>query len=133
MFEGFTEFDLVVAETTIHGRLGGSGPPLLLLHGIPETHLMWHRVAPGLARNFTVVATDRRGCGDSGKPESAADHAPYAMRSLARDQVEVMAAFGFDEFAVCGHDRGARCAYRLARTRAAGHRRQAARCAGPAC
>lgn len=114
MFEGFTEFDLEVAETTIHGRRGGSGPPLLLLHGIPETHVMWHRLAPRLAEDFTVVATDLRGYGDSGKPASTADHAPYTKRALARDQVEVMAALGFDAFAICGHDRGARCAYRLA-------------------
>jgi haloacetate dehalogenase len=114
VFDGFTEFDIEVAETTIHGRRGGSGPPLLLLHGMPETHLMWHRLAPRLAQDFTVVATDLRGCGDSGKPASAPDHAPYAMRALARDQVEVMTALGFGAFAVCGHDRGARCAYRLA-------------------
>ena len=114
MFEGFTEFDLEVAETTIHGRRGGNGPPLLLLHGIPETHVMWHRLAPRLAEDFTVVATDLRGYGDSGKPASTADHAPYTKRALARDQVEVMAALGFDAFAICGHDRGARCAYRLA-------------------
>jgi haloacetate dehalogenase len=114
VFDGFTEFDIEVAETTIHGRRGGSGPPLLLLHGMPETHLMWHRLAPRLAQDFTVVATDLRGCGDSGKPASAPDHAPYAMRALARDQVEVMTALGFGAFAVCGHDRGARCAYRMA-------------------
>ncbi len=114
MFEGFTEFDIEVAETMIHGRHGGSGPPLLLLHGIPETHVMWHRIAPRLARDFTVVATDLRGYGDSGKPESAPEHAPYSMRSLARDQIEVMEGLGFDAFAVCGHDRGGRAAYRMA-------------------
>jgi haloacetate dehalogenase len=114
VFEGFEEFDITTTVTTIHGRRGGEGPPLLLLHGIPETHLMWHRVAPDLARRFTVVATDLRGYGDSGKPPSTPDHAPYSMREIARDQVEVMQALGHDRFAVVGHDRGARCAYRLA-------------------
>lgn len=114
MFEGFESFDVDVCGTTIHGRRGGSGPPVLLLHGIPETHLMWHRVAPVLAEEFTVVAADLRGYGGSGTPPSSADHAPYAMRALARDQVEVMARLGYSRFAVAGHDRGARCAYRLA-------------------
>jgi haloacetate dehalogenase len=114
MFDGFTEFDVEVSGTTIHGRQGGTGPPLLLLHGIPETHLMWHRVAPRLAEDFTVVATDLRGHGDSGRPPSAPDHGPHAMRIMARDQLEAMAALGFGRFAVAGHDRGARCAYRLA-------------------
>ncbi|QLY34687.1 alpha/beta hydrolase [Nocardia huaxiensis] len=114
MFDGFSEFDIDVSGTTIHGRCGGSGPPVLLLHGIPETHLMWHRVAPELARHHTVVATDLRGFGASGKPESTPDHSPYAMSTLARDQVAVMAELGFPRFAVAGHDRGARCAYRMA-------------------
>ncbi|MBL1076515.1 alpha/beta hydrolase [Nocardia sp. 2] len=114
MFDGFSEFDIQVSGTTIHGRRGGSGPPLLLLHGIPETHLMWHRVAPELARSHTVVATDLRGFGASGKPASTPDHLPYAMSTLATDQVEVMAELGYPRFAVAGHDRGARCAYRMA-------------------
>ncbi|WP_242903479.1 alpha/beta fold hydrolase [Actinomadura terrae] len=114
MFEGFTEFDITTSGTTIHGRRGGDGPPVLLLHGIPETHLMWHRVAPRLAERHTVVVTDLRGFGDSGTPPSTPDHAPYAMRAIARDQVEVMRALGFDRFGVVGHDRGARCAYRMA-------------------
>jgi haloacetate dehalogenase len=114
VFDGFAEFDLAVSGTTIHGRRGGNGPPLLLLHGIPETHLMRHRVAPDLAARHTVVVTDLRGFGDSGTPPSTDDHAPYAMRELARDQAEVMRALGYDRFAVAGHDRGARCAYRLA-------------------
>jgi len=114
MFEGFDAFDITTAETTIHGRRGGQGPPVLLLHGMPETHLMWHRVAPRLAERFTVVATDLRGFGDSGTPPSTPDHAPYSMRTIARDQVEVMRALGHDRFAVVGHDRGARCAYRMA-------------------
>jgi haloacetate dehalogenase len=114
VFDGFAEFDIAVSGTTIHGRRGGNGPPLLLLHGIPETHLMWHRVAPALAERHTVVVTDLRGYGGSGTPPSTDDHAPYAMRELARDQVEVMRSLGYDRFGVVGHDRGARCAYRLA-------------------
>jgi haloacetate dehalogenase len=113
-FVGFEELDLVGAATTIHGRRGGEGPPVLLLHGVPETHLMWHRVAPALAEHHTVVATDLRGYGDSGTPPSTPDHAPYSMREIARDQVDVMRDLGYDRFAVVGHDRGARCAYRLA-------------------
>ena len=114
MFDGFEELDVPTSGTTIHGRRGGTGPPVLLLHGIPETHLMWHRVAPRLAEHFTVVATDLRGFGDSGKPPSTADHGPYSMRELARDQVQVMHTLGYARFSVVGHDRGARCAYRLA-------------------
>jgi haloacetate dehalogenase len=114
MFDRFEEFDIATGATTIHGRRGGQGPPVLLLHGMPETHLMWHRVAPALAERHTVVATDLRGFGDSGTPPSTPDHAPYSMRELARDQVEVMRALGFDWFGVVGHDRGARCAYRMA-------------------
>jgi haloacetate dehalogenase len=114
MFDGFEQFDIRTCGTTIHGRQGGSGPPVLLLHGIPETHLMWHQIAPQLAERFTVVVTDLRGYGQSGTPPSTPDHAPYSMREIARDQVKVMRALGHDRFAVVGHDRGARCAYRLA-------------------
>lgn len=114
MFPGFERATVDTGEVAIRVRRGGTGPPLLLLHGFPETHLMWHRVAPALARDFTVVAADLRGYGDSGTPPSAPDHAPYAMRALARDQVAVMRRLGFDRFCVAGHDRGARCAYRLA-------------------
>ncbi|GAA3465531.1 alpha/beta hydrolase [Nonomuraea roseola] len=113
-FKDFDEFDIATSDTTIHGRRGGAGPPVLLLHGIPETHLMWHRVAPRLAERFTVVATDLRGFGASGTPPSTPDHAPYSMRAIARDQVGVMRALGYERFAVAGHDRGARCAYRMA-------------------
>jgi haloacetate dehalogenase len=114
VLDGFEAFDLATTGTTIHGCRRGDGPPVLLLHGIPETHVMWHLVAPRLAQRFTVVATDLRGFGRSGAPPSTPDHAPYCMRELARDQVEVMTTLGFEQFHVVGHDRGARCAYRLA-------------------
>jgi haloacetate dehalogenase len=114
MFPGFERFDVDTNGTRIHGRRGGHGPPLLLLHGIPETHLMWHRIAPTLAETHTVVATDLRGFGDSSAPASTPDHSPYSMREIARDQVEVMRELGFERFSVVGHDRGARCAYRMA-------------------
>jgi haloacetate dehalogenase len=114
VFEGFEEFDIRTTGATIHGRRGGQGAPVLMLHGIPETHVMWHRVAPRLASRFTVVASDLRGFGSSSTPPSAADHAPYSMREIARDQIELMSTLGYDRFGVVGHDRGARCAYRMA-------------------
>jgi haloacetate dehalogenase len=114
VFDGFEEFDIPTSGATIHGRRGGDGPPVLLLHGIPETHLMWHRVAPRLAENYTVVVTDLRGWGGSGKPPSSAEHEPYSMRAIGRDQIEVMRSLGHERFHLVGHDRGARCAYRLA-------------------
>ena len=94
--------------------VGGSGPPVLLLHGYPQTHHMWHLVAPVLADRHTVVAADLRGYGDSSKPESGPGHAGYSKRAMAQDQVEAMAALGFDSFAVVGHDRGGRVAHRMA-------------------
>jgi haloacetate dehalogenase len=114
MFDGFETATVDVGETTIFIRRKGSGRPLLLLHGFPQTHLMWHRVAPALAEDFTVVCADLRGYGASGKPPSRPDHAPYAKRAMARDMVRVIEAQGFGRFAVAGHDRGARVAYRLA-------------------
>lgn len=114
MRTGFTPFDITTSGATIHGVRGGSGPPLLLLHGYPQTHVMWHRVAPVLAEHFTVVATDLRGYGDSSVPGDAPDHATYAKRAMALDQVEVMAQLGFETFGVAGHDRGGRVARRMA-------------------
>jgi haloacetate dehalogenase len=114
MFEGFELTTIDTGEARIRVRHGGSGPPLLLLHGNPQTHVMWHKIAPRLAREFTVVAADLRGYGDSSKPPNSEDHAAYSKRAMARDQVEVMRQLGFEEFFLAGHDRGARCAYRLA-------------------
>jgi haloacetate dehalogenase len=114
VFDGFEEFDIETSSARIHGRRGGTGPPALFLHGIPETHVMWHRVVPRLAEHYTVVATDLRGYGDSSKPPSTEDHEPYSMRATAGDQVEVMQNLGYNQFRLVGHDRGARCAYRLA-------------------
>ena len=114
MFEGFTQTDIDVAGARIHLRHGGSGPPLLLLHGNPLTHVMWHKIAPRLAEEFTVVAADLRGYGDSSKPDGGADHAGYSFRAMANDQVEVMEKLGFGRFFVCGHDRGGRAAHRMA-------------------
>ena len=114
MFDGFSALDVATDETTIFVRVGGAGPPVLLLHGFPETHLMWRDVAPVLARSFTVVCADLRGYGRSGCPASASDHAPYAKRAMAGDMVATMQQLGFTTFAVVGHDRGGRVAYRLA-------------------
>jgi haloacetate dehalogenase len=114
MFEGFELSFVETDEAVIRVRHGGSGPPVLLLHGHPQTHVMWNRVAPKLAEHFTVVAADLRGYGESSKPPTTADHEPYSKRAMARDQVEVMSRLGFERFAVAGHDRGGRCAYRLA-------------------
>ena len=113
-FEGFRLERIAVRGESIRLRLGGSGPPLLLLHGNPQTHAMWHKVAPGLAKRFTVICPDLRGYGGSLKPEAAADHAAYAKREMARDMVEVMEHLGHRRFFVAGHDRGGRVAHRLA-------------------
>lgn len=114
MFEGFEVRALATERGTVHALVGGDGPPLLVLHGYPQTHLMWHAAAPRLAERFTVVATDLSGYGDSLRPAPADDHAPHSKRALALDQVEAMASLGFDRFAVAGHDRGGRVAYRMA-------------------
>jgi haloacetate dehalogenase len=99
---------------TIAGVIGGSGPPLLLMHGAPLTHASWSEVAPALARNFTVIATDLRGYGDRRKPAGGGDHSAYSKRIMAQDNVDVMKYFGYDRFDVAGHDRGGRVAHRMA-------------------
>ena len=112
--DDFAAAEVPVGETSIFVRSRGTGPPLLLLHGFPQTHVMWRGVAPLLARSFTVVCADLRGYGRSGCPPSAPDHAPYAKRAMAHDMVALMERLGFPRFSVAGHDRGGRVAYRLA-------------------
>jgi len=115
LFPGFERRLITVDEgVQIHAVLGGTGPALLLLHGHPQTHAIWHKVAPTLARHFSLVIADLRGYGDSSKPAGDADHANYSKRVMARDMQRVMAALGFERFAVLAHDRGARVAHRLA-------------------
>jgi haloacetate dehalogenase len=114
VFDGFELETIDTGEATIRVRHGGSGPPLLLLHGHPQTHFMWHAVAKGLAKEFTIVAPDLRGYGDSSKPPTTSDHEPYSKRAMARDEVAIMHHLGFQRFSVAGHDRGGRVAYRLA-------------------
>ncbi|CAG9168770.1 Haloacetate dehalogenase H-1 [Cupriavidus laharis] len=113
-FKGFEHRHVPCADVGIHAVVGGQGPALLLLHGHPQTYVIWHKVAAVLARHFTVVATDLRGYGDSDKPAGMPDHANYSKRTMARDQVELMAALGFERFRVMAHDRGARVAHRMA-------------------
>jgi haloacetate dehalogenase len=113
-FEGFELSQIELGEVSLRVRHGGSGPPVLLLHGYPETHMMWAKVAEGLARDFTVVAPDLRGYGGSTKPPSSDDHETSSKRAMAHDAVALMARLGFERFDVAGHDRGGRVAYRLA-------------------
>jgi haloacetate dehalogenase len=115
LFSGFQTRKVRTAGATIHLEWGGNGPPVLLLHGYPETHAMWHKVAPALSRDYTVVCADLRGYGDSSKPKGLPDHSNYSKRAMAQDMVEVMRALGHDSFHVVGHDRGARVGHRLAR------------------
>src|SRR5438874_6778302 len=117
-FPGFERRRVETSGANINLVAGGRGPPLLLLHGYPQTHLMWRKLAPRLAAEFTVVAPDLRGYGDSSKPPAGPDNLNYSKRALAQDQVETMAALGFERFMVAGHDRGARVAHRLARDHA---------------
>jgi len=114
MFTGFSETEIATPRGPVHARVGGDGPPLLLLHGFPQSHLMWHPVAPGLAERFTVVAADLPGYGDSFRPPVTDDHAGHSKRALAADLVAAMAALGHERYAVAGHDRGGRVAYRMA-------------------
>lgn len=113
-WSGFVRHRVVVDGVGIHTLVGGSGPPLLLLHGYPQSHVMWHRVAPALAARFTVVATDLRGYGRSDKPAGPPDHSAYGKRAMAAEQVAVMRHLGYARFGVCGHDRGGRVGHRLA-------------------
>jgi haloacetate dehalogenase len=114
LFPGLEQRRVRTSGAEINLVTGGNGPPLLLLHGYPQTHAIWHKVAPELAKRYTVVAADLRGYGDSAKPHGTPDHATYSKRAMAADQVEAMSALGFDEFLVVGHDRGARVAHRMA-------------------
>lgn len=115
LFPGFEHRSIEVDEgVNIAAVVGGAGPPLLLLHGHPQTHAIWHRVVPALAERHTVVAADLRGYGDSSKPIGAADHSNYAKRAMAQDQLALMRNLGFERFDVLAHDRGARVAHRLA-------------------
>lgn len=114
LMPGFRWENIEVGGIRIRTAIGGSGPPLLLLHGHPQTHLTWYKVAPELAKRFTVVATDLRGYGDSDKPPADIDHRSYSKRAMAADQVSVMRSLGFETFSVVAHDRGARVAHRMA-------------------
>jgi len=115
MLAAFKHDRIDVNGVTIHLRHGGSGPPLLLLHGFPQTHVIWHKIADELARHYTLVMPDLRGYGDSSKPPGLPDHSNYSKRAMAQDMLEVMGALGFASFLLCGHDRGGRVAHRLAR------------------
>ena len=116
LFPGFTTQDVRVGEVTVHAVVGPKrdGPAVLLLHGYPQTHAIWHKIAPRLAERFNVVASDLRGYGDSGKPASTPGHETYSKREMARDQVELMRALGHERFFLAGHDRGGRVSHRLA-------------------
>ncbi|WP_312834260.1 alpha/beta hydrolase [Comamonas sp.] len=113
MFERFDTRDVAVNGTVIRCRVGGSGPALLLLHGHPQSHVMWHRVAPTLAEKFTVVCADLRGYGDSARPGASPHHAAYSKRTMAQDMADLMTSLGFQQFRLAAHDRGARVAHRL--------------------
>jgi haloacetate dehalogenase len=115
LFPGFAARKIRTSGATINLVTAGDGPPVLLLHGYPETHAMWHKIAPALAKKYTVVCADLRGYGDSSKPKGLPDHSNYSKRAMARDMVEVMDRLGHRSFHLVGHDRGGRVAHRLAR------------------
>lgn len=114
MFETFEKRQFRQNSIEINYRIAGSGPPLLLLHGYPQTHVIWHKIAPSLSKNFTVIASDLRGYGDSSKPPSDPKHKAYSKREMARDQVMLMKSLGYDNFHLVGHDRGGRVGHRMA-------------------
>ncbi len=118
LFPGFESRRIRTSGATINLRIGGSGSPVLLLHGYPQTHAMWHKVAPQLARDYTVICADLRGYGDSSKPRGIPGHANYSKRAMALDMAAAMEKLGFARFHVVGHDRGGRVAHRLARDHA---------------
>jgi haloacetate dehalogenase len=113
VFEGFARAEIETSGARITAVYGGQGPAVLLLHGNPFSHVSWHKIAPALAREFTVVATDLRGYGDSEKPPGGADHSGYSFRAMAQDQIEAMVRLGFERFYCAGHDRGARVLRRM--------------------
>src|ERR1700686_3202527 len=113
MFEGFARTEIKTKGARIVAVIAGKGPPVLLMHGNPFTHVSWHKIAPRLASEFTVIATDLRGYGDSEKPAGGPDHSGYSFRAMAQDQIDVMAALGFDQFYGEGHDRGTRVLHHL--------------------
>jgi haloacetate dehalogenase len=115
LFPAFETLRVRCNGVTIHAVVGGSGPPLLMLHGYPQSHVMWHRIAPRLARQYTVVCPDLRGYGDSSKPRGLSDHSNYSKRVMAQDMVELMQRLGHARFHLVGHDRGGRVGHRLAR------------------
>ena len=114
LFPGFEGRHFATEGAEIFARIGGEGPPLVLLHGYPETHVMWHRVAPALAQHFRLFLFDLRGYGSSSVPPTVPDHSTYSKRAMARDVVEIADQLGIERFYLCGHDRGGRVAYRLA-------------------
>jgi haloacetate dehalogenase len=114
LFPGFEARRFRTRGAEIFARLGGEGPPLVLLHGYPQTHVMWHKVAPELAKSFTLIIPDLRGYGSSSIPADSADNFSYSKRAMAQDVCDIMDALGHKRFLLCGHDRGGRVSYRLA-------------------
>lgn len=114
MLDQFRKATALIGDISIRYAIGGAGPPLLLLHGYPQTHVMWHKIAPALSEKFTVVASDMRAYGDSSKPETDERHSPYSKRAMGADQVALMRQLGFEQFLLVGHDRGGRVGHRMA-------------------